>query len=317
MKLHEAIVKIIELKKMPMTTTEIADELNKNKWYQKKDGSEITAFQIHGRTRNYSNLFKRNGSQVSLIEHSETEKSIRPPKWKRDEIILALQLYHSIEPREMDSKNPKIIEVSNILNKLPIHKSRKEHFKFRNPNGVSMKLNNFKAIDPNYEGKGMDRYSRLDEEVFTEFQNNISSLNKIAEQIKNTVSNTKLAVKLYQIGDEDDDVLTVKEGRVIYKLHKYRERDIKLNKKKKQQYFKKYGKLDCEVCGFDFYNVYGKVGEGFIECHHKVPLSEIEGESTTSIKDLALVCANCHRMLHRKMDTLSIVELRNLIKIGD
>ena len=317
MKLHEAIVKVIESKGTQMTTTEIADELNRNNWYQKKDGSEITAFQIHGRTRTYSNLFNRNGTTVSLVKQSKTEKSIRPPKWHRDEIILALQLYHRIEAREMDSKNPKIIEVSEILNKLPIHKSRKEHFKFRNPNGVSMKLNNFKAIDPDYDGKGMDRYSRLDKEVFFEFQKNIDGLNRIAEQIKSAISNPDLTVHLYRIGDEEDDEIQgVKEGRVIYKLHKYRERDPKLNKKKKEQYFKKYGKLDCEVCEFDFYKVYGALGEGFMECHHKVPLSEIEGEVITSIKDLALVCANCHRMLHRKIDTLSIEELRNLIKNG-
>ena len=317
MKLHEAIVKVIVSKGTSMTTTEIAEELNRNNWYQKKDGSEITAFQIHGRTRNYSNIFKRNGTTVSLIEHPKTEKSIRPPKWHRDEIILALQLYHSIEAREMDSKNPKIIEVSEILNKLPIFKSKKEHVKFRNPNGVSMKLNNFKAIDPDYHGKGMDRYSRLDKEVFFEFQSNITGLNRIAEQIRSTISNAELAVKLYRIGDEeDDDIKAVKEGRVIYKLHKYRERDPKLNKKKKKQYFRKYKKLDCEVCGFDYYKVYGELGEGFMECHHKVPLSEIEGESTTYINDLALVCANCHRMLHRKIDTLSIEELRILIKNG-
>ena len=82
---------------------------------------------------------------------------MKPPKWHRDEIILALDFYHSIEPREMDSKNPKVIEVSEILNKLPIHTERIDSVKFRNPNGVSMKLNNFKAIDPEYDGKGMDR----------------------------------------------------------------------------------------------------------------------------------------------------------------
>ena len=117
MKLHEAIVKVIQLKGTPMTTTEIADKLNSNNWYQKKDSSEITALQIHGRTRIYSNLFNRNGITVSLVEHSKAEKSVRPPKWHRDEIIIALQLYHRIEAREMDSKNPKIIEVSEILYK--------------------------------------------------------------------------------------------------------------------------------------------------------------------------------------------------------
>ncbi len=50
-----------------MTTQQIADALNKNGWYQKKDGSTIQAFQIHGRTRNYANIFDRDGSTVSLL----------------------------------------------------------------------------------------------------------------------------------------------------------------------------------------------------------------------------------------------------------
>ncbi len=73
MKLHEAIVKLIKLKGSQMTTTEIADELNRNNWYQKKDGSEITAFQIHRRTKNYSNLFKRDGAIVSLVEPDRSD----------------------------------------------------------------------------------------------------------------------------------------------------------------------------------------------------------------------------------------------------
>ena len=53
-----------------MSTQEIADELNRNKWYVKKDKSTIEAFQIHGRTRNYSHIFNRNGSMVSLKNQS-------------------------------------------------------------------------------------------------------------------------------------------------------------------------------------------------------------------------------------------------------
>jgi hypoxanthine-DNA glycosylase len=74
MTLHEAIEKLLRQNGRPMTTQQIADELNKNGWYQKKDGSKIQAFQIHGRTRNYANIFDRNGSTVSLIGQS-TAKS--------------------------------------------------------------------------------------------------------------------------------------------------------------------------------------------------------------------------------------------------
>ena len=78
MTLHEAIVEVLETKKQAMSTQAIADELNKTKTYQKKDGSKITAFQIHGRTRNYSQLFERDGKMVSLLKTAKI--SVSKPK---------------------------------------------------------------------------------------------------------------------------------------------------------------------------------------------------------------------------------------------
>ncbi len=254
------------------------------------------------------------GGGYSVVTYHK-RKYMKPPKWHRDEIILALDLYHSIEPNEMDHKNDKVIELSEILNKLPIHKDRIDNQKFRNPNGVALKLSNFKAIDPDFEGKGMDRYSKLDKEVFFEFKGNEAELKLIATQIKKTVANEEITEKLYRIQDEEDDeILPVKEGKVIYKLHKLRERDSKINKKKKESYYRKNQKLDCEVCGFDFYKVYGDLGKGFIEVHHRIPLSKINGETKTNLNDLALVCSNCHKMLHKKIDIMSIDELKKIIK---
>lgn len=240
---------------------------------------------------------------------------MKNPKWHRDEIILALELYFRTEPRHIHARNPEIIELSEILNKLPIHKIRPDTEKFRNPNGVSLKLSNFLAIDPSYQGKGMESYSKLDYEIFMEFVNDKERLSNLSKQIKKAVLNEELNLRLSKIEDEEDEeISSVKEGSVIYKLHKFRERDPNINKKKKEKYFKEHGKLECEVCGFDFYKVYGEIGKGFIECHHKKPLSDIESEVITSINDLALVCSNCHRMLHREMNILSIEELRKRIK---
>ena len=78
MTLHAAIEKLLRLKGRPMTTLEIADELNKNKWYEKKDASQITDFQIHGRTKKYFQLFNRNCSTVSLTG----QEAIKPEKDK-------------------------------------------------------------------------------------------------------------------------------------------------------------------------------------------------------------------------------------------
>lgn len=75
MTLHAAIKKLLLQFSRPMTTKEIAEALNSNKWYVKKDGSVITALQIHGRTRKYEDLFDRKGAFVSL---RGKEKSLSP-----------------------------------------------------------------------------------------------------------------------------------------------------------------------------------------------------------------------------------------------
>lgn len=67
MNLHDAIIKTLVKENRAMSTKEIAEKLNISKLYTKKDKSEITDFQIHGRTKNYPNLFNREGTLVSLV----------------------------------------------------------------------------------------------------------------------------------------------------------------------------------------------------------------------------------------------------------
>ncbi|MDW3649860.1 MAG: HNH endonuclease [Bacteroidia bacterium] len=240
---------------------------------------------------------------------------MRNPKWHRDEIILALELYFRIEPGQIHARNPEIIQLSETLNKLPIHSARPDTEKFRNPNGVSLKMSNFLAIDPDYHGKGMEAYSKLDKSVFEEFSQEKQELSLLAQKVKQIVSDSDLNEQIYKIQpDEDEENFTVKEGQVIYKLHKYRERDSKISRKKKESVLKKEGRLACEACTFDFYQVYGELGKGYIECHHRVPLASLEYGTVTRLEDLALVCANCHRMLHRGIETMGVEELRMRIK---
>ena len=99
---------------------------------------------------------------INYDDHIKTYLALRNPKWHRDEIILALDLYSRLEPGHISSTNPEIQELSAILNGLPIHEVRPDEAKFRNPNGVSLKLSNFLAIDPTYKGKGMQSFSKLD-----------------------------------------------------------------------------------------------------------------------------------------------------------
>lgn len=240
---------------------------------------------------------------------------MRNPKWQRDEIILALDLYFNLEPGQMHARNNDITELSNILNQLPIHENRPDEVRFRNPNGVALKLSNFLAIDSNYSGKGMASYSTQDKSIFEEFQEKRLKLHEIANRIKNIVKDDNLRNKLLSVkSSEQLEEYSAYEGKIIYKFHKSIERDPKIVLKKKKQVLKLLGTLSCEICNFNFYDFYGEIGKDYIECHHKNPLNLLKQVSKTSLDDLALVCANCHRMLHRKMGSLSIENLSQLVQ---
>ena len=72
------------------------------------------------------------------------------------------------------------------------------------------------------------------------------------------------------------------------------------------------GALSCEACGFDFVVKYGESGDGFAECHHKIPLAD-SAYTTTRLEDLAILCANCHRMVHVRKPMLAVDELKSLM----
>jgi predicted HNH restriction endonuclease len=44
-----------------------------------------------------------------------------------------------------------------------------------------------------------------------------------------------------------------------------------------------------------------------------VPVSTLRPGTKTKLADLALVCSNCHRMIHRRARWLTIDELRDLV----
>jgi len=115
------------------------------------------------------------------------------------------------------------------------------------------------------------------------------------------------------IGDESDGIQEAPEGRLLTHLHIARERNRKLVETKRKQAMKINGRLTCEACGFDFAIVYGERGEGFIECHHTKPVATLVEGHTTHVDDLALVCANCHRVIHRDKKWLSIAELKAVL----
>ncbi len=72
--------------------------------------------------------------------------------------------------------------------------------------------------------------------------------------------------------------------------------------------------FSCAVCDFNFEQVYGDIGKDFIHVHHLTQVAKVGKQYTVDpLNDLRPVCPNCHAMLHRKKDGVSIEYLKSLI----
>lgn len=111
----------------------------------------------------------------------------------------------------------------------------------------------------------------------------------------------------------DEEAAGTVEGRLLTRRHVVRERNRALRQRKLDDVRRGGRPVECEVCGFDFEQTYGERGSGFIECHHTLPLY-VTGPRKTRPEDLALLCSNCHRMIHVRPPWLSLAELRALIR---
>ncbi len=134
----------------------------------------------------------------------------------------------------------------------------------------------------------------------------IESLAELAETFMTAIAGRPTSSTIY----------TFPEGRAYERLHRTKERSQRLAKLAKQHRQIESGKLECDVCGFDFERCYGPIGRGFIEMHHLLPVAALRGEVKSSIDDLALVCSNCHRMLHRYRPWLTRKRLHLLLARG-
>jgi 5-methylcytosine-specific restriction protein A len=242
---------------------------------------------------------------------TNTKHGERNAPWNRDELILALDLYIKTRPKNLPKDDSRVVALSKVLNSLPQAQAARDPSKFRNPNGVSMKIYNFKRFDPSYKGKGLQRGNRLEEVVWNEFAGDPHRLSAVAGAIRSGASQVSDAPALPAI--DPDEVF--QEGELLTRLHTRRERDPKASQKKKAQVLADTGRLQCEVCAFDFAATYGALGAGFAECHHRLPLSTLGKARATRLSDLAILCANCHRMIHRTRPLMTVEAFRSAVAL--
>ena len=95
-----------------------------------------------------------------------------------------------------------------------------------------------------------------------------------------------------------------------YRMHRRIERNPKASRLAKA-----FHGTVCQACGFDFQRNYGEC-VGFIEAHHLVPIASL-GQGTTvsydAATDFAVLCSNCHQMIHRLPDPSNVAGLVSAI----
>ena len=219
----------------------------------------------------------------------------RNPDWDWDETVLACDLVVQNDWQPLPPGDQRVVELSGLLQRMSLHPVKVRLGNFRNEDGVSRKTHNLASSVPDWT-KWRSNGSQRDREVAAEFLRAPDVMHHIAQDVRQKAMNdipdnfSKLSF------DEDESVL---EGRYLLRFHIERERNQGLRRRKIRSVLARDGTLACEACQFDFGQIYGDRGLGYIECHHVEPL-HTTGERSTSIDDLAVLCSNCHRMSHRK-----------------
>lgn len=229
------------------------------------------------------------------------------PNWTRDETILALDLYLELNGDVPSPKSEKIKELSALLRALPYHSEAAKQPTFRNPDGVGFKLMNLRQVAT---GKGLGNVSSMDRRIWEEFGDRPDEVHQLAAAIKKAI-----AVAGDDVLPDVDQELP--EGRLLTALHVRRERNSKVRKMLLDD--RRPKGLRCEICALTRPELDLSLQESLFEAHHLVPLADA-GERRTRLTDLALLCACCHRLVHRAMvlksSWVSIAEARALVVPG-
>jgi len=203
-----------------------------------------------------------------------------------------------------------VLKLSSLLRILPHHENASKNDSFRNPDGVAFKLQNLHNVAT---GKGLSNVSEMDRQIWTEFQSRRAEVRALAELILAGIERTTALKNLVDPSDDEEFY----EGRILTELHKRRERDPRIRKRLLDSR-RTRGKLTCDLCSRQSIVDNSVFEDAIFEAHHTMPLS-MASLRLTRIADLSLLCANCHRLIHRAISAnkrwLSIAECRQFLGI--
>jgi 5-methylcytosine-specific restriction protein A len=208
------------------------------------------------------------------------------PAWSRDETLLALDLYFTHDGHVPPPSHPDVIALSATLRSLPYHAEAARQPTFRNPDGVGFKLMNLRQVAT---GKGLANVSRTDKEIWAEFGERPAEVKQLSEAVRAGIGSSLW-------GEKDVPEDEFREGGLLTRLHYRRERNPQVRRGLLERRWT--AGLECEMCGIARPDLDRGLQEALFEAHHLVPIADAV-ERATKLSDVALLCACCHRLLHR------------------
>ena len=234
------------------------------------------------------------------------------PDWTRDETILALALYFESGNTIPSRHDPRVEELSDLLRRLPYHFNASKKESFRNPDGVAFKLQNLHNVAT---GKGLANVSKMDRLIWAEFGSHPGEIKPLAGLIRAGIRLAEAQEEPVEVNDDEEFF----EGRLLTALHKRRERDPNVRKRLLASR-RKLGKFNCDLCLGHPRCIDPVFEDASFEAHHTTPISS-GLERITRLSDVALLCAICHRLVHRAISInkrwLSIGECQQVLGIRD
>ncbi len=230
------------------------------------------------------------------------------PPWTRDETILALDLYFRCDGIVPSPSDGRITELSGFLRRMPLHSPDQRRETFRNVASIGFKLQNLRRVAT---GHGLGNVSTTDRDVWDELGSSPAEVNRLASLIRRGVEQLAPS-EVADTVSEDEEFF---EGRLLTRIHKERERDRRIRRRVIASRMKG-GILECEICGLSSTSFATAFRESVFEVHHIVPVAQLEGR-ITRLRDVALLCANCHKLTPRAIAQeqrwLSLEEARDVI----
>jgi predicted HNH restriction endonuclease len=267
---------------------------------------------------------------------SETDKQQKPPvshnpNWTREEHILGLDLYLRLRGTSYPDEHPEVIKLSQTLLKLAALRKMNGAATFRNANGVSMKMLNFRRVDPEYTGTGLPSGSKLEGEIWGELANAPEKLAELIGFILEEIDAFASASGSVGAPDteavppdpeptngerpkepsSDLDRLAALERKFLDATPEVKVRISKgIERGPVGREVKRLNGFICQICkalGCEALGFRKKDGEPYVEAHHVTPVSTREVGSL-SAANIVTLCANHHRELHYGDTSVSIGE---------